>query len=70
MQHLRDVGALTRSPVDIGALVRAVQGDIVEEEAETIRQFLYDLYLPQILRSAVRGLPEWYKQRLIDEIGE
>lgn len=64
--HLRDQGVLENSPRDIGNLIKAAQKDISEEEAEFVKQKLYEYAMPRILRASVAGLPEWYKKRLLD----
>ena len=66
VQHLRERGALEGSPRDIGALVREVQDDIAAEEMANIKEELYRLYIGDIKRAAVRGLPEWYKGKLLE----
>jgi hypothetical protein len=67
VQHLRDAGVLTESPKDIGALIKEVRKDIVEEEFEIIRQFLWQEFSDELLRCAIAGLPEWYKERLVTD---
>jgi hypothetical protein len=67
VQHLRESGTLTGTPQDIGPLLKEVQRDIAEEEMEIIKNFLWKEFGQQVLRSAVRGLPEWYKERLLTE---
>ena len=49
IQHLRESGELTDTPVDIGRL---------------IKEELWDIYKDDFLRNAVFGLPEWYKKKL------
>lgn len=64
IQHLRDDGSLTETPKDIGALIKEVQTDIYKECEEEIKEFLFAHFWPQLKRSLVRGLPEWYKEQL------
>jgi hypothetical protein len=64
VQHLKENGTLLNAPQDIGALIKAVKEDIAEEEMEYIKNFLWKEFSPEILSFAVRGLPEWYKQKL------
>lgn len=64
VQHLREAGSLTDSPRDIGNLIKEAQADIQKEEREWIAESLLKHALPQILRGAVAGLPEWYKNEL------
>lgn len=64
VQHLREAGALTDSPKDIGALIKEAQADILKEERDWIAGQLVNHFLPQIIRGSIGGLPEWYKQEL------
>lgn len=64
VQHLAEKGILDNSPKDIGLLIKEAQVDIEEEEKDNIKNFLYNEFAPEIYRYAVRGLPEWYKERL------
>jgi len=65
VQHLRDQGKLEESPRDIGALIKEVPTDILEEEEEAIKEALFKWAWPKICRGVTRGLPEWYKRRLL-----
>lgn len=64
VQHLRDDGKLVGEPKDIGNLIKEVQRDITEEEAETIKNFLWREFGDELIRRSVAGLPEWYKEQL------
>jgi hypothetical protein len=66
VQHLRDQGLLVGEPKDIGLLVKEVDRDLKEEEAENIKAELYKLVIGEVLRKAKMGLPEWYKSKLIE----
>lgn len=65
VQHLRERGELTDSPKDIGTLIKETQADILAECKEDIIDALYKWASPHILRGAIRGLPEWYKEELL-----
>lgn len=65
IQHLQEKGQLELSPRDIGNLLKEVHLDIKEECEAEIKEQLYKWALPHILRVAVRGLPEWYKEELV-----
>lgn len=65
VQHLREAGSLVNEPKDIGALIKELERDIVEEEELNIKEWLYHHYLSQIVRVAKHGLPEWYKEQLL-----
>lgn len=64
VQHLRDDGNLKGEPQDIGALIREVQKDLIKEELDFIKETLYSHFIGQITRGVIRGLPEWYKEKL------
>lgn len=66
IQHLRDAGKLTDSPKDIGSLIKEVQRDIIEEEKEEIKNKLYANVIDKIKRGIVGGLPEYYKEYLMN----
>lgn len=66
--HLKEKELLTNSPKDIGLLIKTVQNDIVEEEKENIEKFLYNKFIKDILRVSTRGLPEYYKEKLLENI--
>lgn len=65
IQHTRESGALTESPRDIGSLIPAIQQDIEAEEKENIKEALWHLYRKDLMRTAVRGFPEFYKSWLL-----
>ena len=65
VQHLRDAGQLTNSPKDIGNLLKEVQDDTAKECEDEIKAQLFAWCWPQLRRSIVYGLPEWYKEELL-----
>ena len=65
IQYLRDNGELTESPRDIGKLMKQVNIDITAEEKENIKDFLWKEFGKDVLKTAVRGLPEFYKEYLL-----
>lgn len=67
-QYLRDKGEIEKSPRDIGKLIKRVQDDIVEEEKENIKNELYKMFIKDILRTATKGIAEWYKDFLIKSL--
>lgn len=67
VQHLRDAGTLTDSPKDIGPLIGEVWEDIQREEGEAIKEALFKWAKKDLARGVVRGLPEWYKERLLEQ---
>lgn len=67
IQHLTEKGELTSSPKDIGYLIKEVKEDISQEEKENIKDFLWKEFGDEVLRESVKGLPEWYKEKLLKE---
>lgn len=67
VEHLRDNGELENSPKDIGRLIKEIQKDVEEECEQLIKDLLYSWARQHIVRMTQRGLPEWYKQRLVDQ---
>jgi len=70
IQHGKEEGWLQGAPQDIGPLMKAVQADILEEEKEEIKEFLFKWAWGHLQRTLTSGLPEWYKQKLIEEMFE
>lgn len=70
IQYLRDKGELTESPKDIGKLIARVMEDIKEEEEDNIKKFLWQEFGKEVLQTAVKGLPEFYKLHLLRKLDE
>jgi len=66
--HLREKGLLTQSPKDIGPLIKEIQNDILGEETENIKTFLFNKFKEDILRVSIKGCPEWYKEKLLENL--
>lgn len=66
--HLEEQGKLTNSPKDIGQLIQMIQDDIVAEEEKNIKDFLYKQFITDILRSSINGFPQWYKEKLLNNL--
>lgn len=66
VQHLRDAGALTQEPKDIAALLAEVEADVERECAQAIKDALWRWAWPKIARGVKAGLPEWYKNKLLE----
>jgi hypothetical protein len=66
IQHLREKGKLQNSPKDIGNLLKEVKEDIKKECEDEIKDALYRWGIDQILRGCCGGLPEWYKEQLLN----
>jgi len=67
VQHLQEKGRLEGSPKDIGALINEVQEDLKAECEEEIKGLLYAWAKERIFRGSTAGLPQWYKERLLDK---
>ena len=65
VQHLREAGKIENDPRDIGMLMKEVPADVEKECREMILNSIWVWAWPQIRRGVNRGLPEWYKQRLL-----
>lgn len=66
VQHLAERGELENSPRDIGKLFVEVKKDIKKECKDEIKDVLYAWAIDAILRGSCGGLPEWYKNRLLE----
>lgn len=66
--HAKEQNLLVQSPKDIGVLIPAIQNDIKEEETENIKNHLYKCFIEDILRSSVKGFPEYYKNLLLENV--
>jgi hypothetical protein len=64
VNHLRERGALTSSPADIGPLMAEALDDLDTECGDEMRQMLYQWAKKRIGRQIVGGLPQWYKDQL------
>ena len=67
IHHLRDSGELEDSPRDIGKLIKEVQSDVYEECQDEIKEALFKWGWKQICRGLTGGLPEWYKELLLEK---
>jgi hypothetical protein len=65
VQHLRDAGSLDESPRDIGPIMAEVWADIVRDSADDIRDALFSHFQRQLRAGVTKGVPEWYKERLL-----
>jgi hypothetical protein len=66
VQHISEISELDNSPKDIGKLIVEVKNDIKKECEGEIKEALFKWAIDQILRGSVGGLPEWYKNKLIE----
>jgi len=68
--HLREEGALENSPRDIGKIIKEIPEDIKKECEEELKDTLFAWAWPHIRRAVTKGLPEWYKERLLQQAFE
>jgi|SRR6185312_15852853 len=66
--RLRDEGKLKGNMTDMTVLLDEVKSDIISEEKENIKEELWKIYGRQILGSSIKGLPEYYKQKLLENL--
>lgn len=66
VQHLAEAGKLLNEPKDIGDLIREVHDDLRSECGGEIKEALFAYFFPKIARSAGGGLPQWYKEKLMN----
>lgn len=66
--HLRDEGKLTGTMRDMKELVEKVDEDILKEWQEVIYKELYSSFEYDIRRAFTRGLAEYYKKKIYDNI--
>lgn len=66
VQHLRDNGEIKDEPSDIGPLIKELAADLKKEEADYIKDRLFNHFFPQIQRGINSGFPEWYKAKLLE----
>ncbi len=64
VQHLRDDGKLIWAMQDMPILMKELYQDILKEETDNIKAWLFDYYKDVILRNSNRGFADWYKNYL------
>lgn len=69
-QRLRDEGKITGELSDIGLLMKEVSLDIIEEEKENIMVKLWNKFGTTIVKNATKGIPNWYKEKLLKNVKE
>ncbi len=65
--HLKERGELEGAPQDIPKLMAETQSDIEKECRDEIMESLYKWVWPQLRRTVVHGLPEWWKEQLLHQ---
>ena len=66
VERMRDEGRLLHAPQDIGPLLKEVQADIEVECAPQMKDDLWAWAWPTVRRGVVAGLPQWYKDLLLE----
>ncbi len=66
VQHLREEGKIKHEMSDMQHLFPEVCRDVRSECESEIKDLLFDWAWKNIARSLTGGLPEWYKQQLLD----
>lgn len=65
-QRMEEAQQLKGDPSDIGALRVSAMQDLEDERIEAIKDSLYMAFRKEILNGAVIGLPQWYKQKMVE----
>ena len=66
-QHLKEDGKIENSPRDISVLIKEVRKDVEEECSDEIKEMLFRWAWKQIGNKLTGGLPEWYKNKLMED---
>lgn len=64
LQHLRERGEWDCSPKDIGPLIKEIQSDFDAECADDIKELLWELVKPEMMKLIGPKMAMWYKERL------
>lgn len=64
VQHLKEKGTFAAELPTIGKIISEVKLDILEERSDEIKEDLFSIFKADLLRYSVRGLPEWFKEKL------
>ncbi len=70
LQSLREAGTAEGNPRDIGPLMRAISDDLDKEVVEEVKDLLFKHFWKDIKRASMRGIPEWYKFKILAEVFE
>lgn len=70
IQSMRENGTLVGEPKDIGILIPLIQKDILEECEAEIKESLFKWAWPHISRMVVRGVAEYYKGKLVENVSD
>ncbi len=67
VQHLEERGELSGDYTDIGPLIKEMQGDVLEECLEEIKEDFWQYFAPNFKRRIGNAIPQWYKDKLLAE---
>lgn len=68
IQHLKEAGTIEGNRVqDIGPIIKEIPKDVGMECKEEIQQALWKWAWPTIQRLIIRGFPEYYKEKLLEQ---
>lgn len=68
IEHLTEKGVLTNTVRDIPLIMKEVQEDILTEEGDRLKQIIWQKAWKEISGGVVKGIPEWYKDRLMKNV--
>jgi hypothetical protein len=68
IQHLEEAGELEFEPRDIPKVIKEVSQDVFKDEAEELKERLFKHFWKQISRGIIKGLPEFYKNWLVERM--
>lgn len=66
--HLKEKGVIEENEKDISKIMKEVPIDILKEEEVYIKDKLFKYAFQDIIRIAGKGIPEWYKLKLKNNI--
>jgi hypothetical protein len=48
--------------------MKEIHADLLDEEAEDIKEWLYREHVKDVVRAAQRGFVDWYKRQLAERV--
>lgn len=48
--------------------IARIRQDILEEDTDTIKDMLFKMFKDDVLRASINGFPEYYKNKLVENI--
>ncbi len=67
VQHLQEAGTFKGSLHDIGSLMKEIKQDVETECADEIKDMLWKWARKDVLSRVSSGIPEWWKEKLLDK---